>query len=527
MPHLRPRGANGSSGVLEWTVVVLLVASSVSLAGVVAEYLVGGHARTWLADAAWTVGALVAVIGVRAARRRAAPGDRSGWGLLLGACGAWLAGQIFWDVYSATSFAGSPSPADACWLAFAVAGAAGVHRLSVDRSRSRLVSWLEVAPLMVAVCALLTALLWSDIGMSSLSVAGKVTSLAYPVVYVCAAMVMAQSVLGGAVDVRHNPGIGVLLGGLVLEALAFTLWSPQLLDGTYAAGTNAVDALWTAGLLLIGLGSWAAGPAVGVKDLEQVSRRRGGILPSMTFGALISVQVAFAAGDAARGADVALSLGVSFVGITLIARASVLRREQASLLAQLHARERDLAEANRRLSEESRLDALTGLANRLRLREDFADLAPRLERRQPGYCVVLCDLDRFKDYNDALGHQAGDRVLRQVAALLTQDAREHDRVYRYGGEELLLVLREQDMEAGFAVAERRRADVERAAMPHPRNHPAAVVTFSAGVAAAQPGETPEEVLHRADRALYEAKAQGRNRIAVAGLRESRTAALAG
>ena len=149
------------------------------------------------------------------------------------------------------------------------------------------------------------------------------------------------------------------------------------------------------------------------------------------------------------------------------------------------------------------------------MREDFADLAARAKRYGHGYCLVLIDLDHFKDYNDDHGHQAGDLVLAQIADRLNETMRESDRAYRYGGEELLLILRDQGLDAGRALAERHRARAQRAALPHSLNTPHGVVTLSAGVAAAQPGETPEQVLRRADEALYEAKALGRNRIAVA------------
>jgi diguanylate cyclase (GGDEF)-like protein len=225
------------------------------------------------------------------------------------------------------------------------------------------------------------------------------------------------------------------------------------------------------------------------------------------------VQVAHVLGDAAFGARLALSLGVAMVGIALIVRAAVLDRQQGDLLRRLRERERELAEANLRLNEESRRDTLTGLGNRLRLREDFVDLAAGMQRHGRAYCLILFDLDRFKDYNDGLGHQAGDLALRRVAALL--ETRAGDAIYRYGGEELLLVIREQDARTALEVAERHRARVEKAALPHPHNAPVGVVTMSGGVAVARSGDTPDEVLRRADRALYASKAQGRNRITVA------------
>lgn len=493
---------------------MLLVLSALTVVFATAGYLVSAGDRPWLANFAWICGGLVGVVGVAAAAHRCAPPDRPGWGLLLGGCLASFVGSLVWLAYSATSFPASPNPADVCWLAFAAMAAAGLHRLGVGSWRSGRV-WLELTPLVVAVCALVTALLWSDIRTSPLSGAGQVTALAYLVFYVCAALVSVQSVLAGALDVRRNRGMAAVLTGLVLEALASILWCPQFLAGTYAAGTSAVDAMWSAGMLLIGVGAWRARSPIAVPEANQVSRRWGGVLPSLTFVTLAIFQVAFVASEALTGAKLALSVGVGMVGVALIARAWVLQRQQALLLAQLRERERELREANSRLSRESRRDPLTGLANRLRLDEDFVDLASEAERYGRSYCLVMCDLDRFKDYNDALGHVAGDHVLRQVASLLDTHSRAGDRVYRYGGEELLLVLRGQDIDAGWAVAERHRANVQAAAMPHPHNPPAGVVTFSAGLAAAQPGDTPADVLNRADKALYDAKLRGRNQIAVA------------
>jgi diguanylate cyclase (GGDEF)-like protein len=274
-----------------------------------------------------------------------------------------------------------------------------------------------------------------------------------------------------------------------------------------------VDALWSVGLILVGAGAWAAGPSIALPAVEQTRRRRGGLLPALTFMILAGVEVAFNASDG--GADLVLGVGLSIIGVTLIAHAWVLQRHEALLFAKLRERESDLAEANRRLGEESRRDPLTGLGNRLRLGEDFADLAALAKRYGQGFCLVLIDLDRFKDYNDEQGHQAGDRVLRHVGALLKENGREVDLAYRYGGEELLLILRHQGSDAGQVLAERRRVQLQDAALPHPHNVPHGVVTFSAGVAAARDGEMPEQVLRRADAALYDAKAQGRNRVAVA------------
>ena len=493
----------------------LLVLSAVALGALVAEYLVSGSAQLWLANGGRTAGALVAVIGVATAWRRNEPGDRLGWALLLAGCIAWLVGQLFWNVYGFTSFPASPNTADVSWLAFALISAAGVHRLGFGAGRSRRVSWLELVPLVVAVCSLMTALLWGDILSSTLSEAANITSLAYPIFYVSAALVMLQAALAGAIDLRSNPGIAAVLVGLGLEALAFILWSSLLLTGSYAVGTHPVNALWGIGMILIGVGAWRAHPAAPVAGFETLSRRRGGILPSLTFVTLAGFQVVFLAEHELPSAELVLSVGVAIVGGALIVRALILRRHQDALYEQLADRERELQAANTRISAESRRDALTGLGNRLRLSEDFAELAARAERYHHGYSLVLIDLDHFKQYNDANGHQAGDRALHQVAALLDGHARDGDRAYRYGGEELLLILPDQNLHDAKTVAERHLKNLEQVAIPHPQNPVSRVLTFSAGVALAQPGETPDEVLKRADQALYTAKDTGRDRIVLA------------
>jgi diguanylate cyclase (GGDEF)-like protein len=125
--------------------------------------------------------------------------------------------------------------------------------------------------------------------------------------------------------------------------------------------------------------------------------------------------------------------------------------------------------------------------------------------------MALLDVDHFKSYNDTYGHQAGDDVLRQVAAQLSAQARNGDVVYRYGGEEFLCVFPEQSMATGTIAVERMRLGVVQLAIPHAANV-IGVVTISAGVAVLDPGQSMSagEILWEADQALYRAKQLGRN-----------------
>jgi diguanylate cyclase (GGDEF)-like protein len=164
----------------------------------------------------------------------------------------------------------------------------------------------------------------------------------------------------------------------------------------------------------------------------------------------------------------------------------------------------------------ARTDALTQLGNRRSLEEDLRVLDARSQRYGRGYCVAICDLDRFKAVNDTLGHRAGDEALRAVAARLAAEVRAGDGVYRYGGEEFVLVLPEQSLQTARVAVERVRAAVETLAIPNVAGGPAGVLTLSAGIAAFRPGQeiTVEELLEQADAALYCAKSAGRNQVAL-------------
>ena len=175
----------------------------------------------------------------------------------------------------------------------------------------------------------------------------------------------------------------------------------------------------------------------------------------------------------------------------------------------------ELERLNRRLFEQSREDPLTRLGNRLRLREEFEVLQARVRRYAHSYSVVLCDVDHFKGYNDLYGHLEGDEVLQKVAGTISCHLRSGDTAYRYGGEEFLIVLPEQDLQSATSVADRLRQAIEGLGIPHEANEPPGVVTISAGAAAVS-HESPrstDELLTEADEALYAAKQAGRNRVA--------------
>ncbi len=162
----------------------------------------------------------------------------------------------------------------------------------------------------------------------------------------------------------------------------------------------------------------------------------------------------------------------------------------------------------------ARIDPLTELGNRRKMEEDLNCFRARRDRYGHTFGVALFDVDHFKTLNDTAGHQAGDEALRLVAGIVRRELREVDLAFRFGGEEILVVL-PAGVERIATVADRIRRAVEVAAIAHPgRPGPEEVVTVSAGVAAGE-GDTAS-FLASADGALYRAKAEGRNRITVAG-----------
>lgn len=185
--------------------------------------------------------------------------------------------------------------------------------------------------------------------------------------------------------------------------------------------------------------------------------------------------------------------------------------DAAALERQLVAAQRVIG-LHEAMRADARVDALTGIPNRRAMNEELAALAARTQRYGHQLAVVLFDLDRFKAFNDLAGHLAGDQVLSEVATTLRRSLRGSDSIYRYGGEEFLALLPGQDVEHAAIAAERLCQAVRRLELEHPAG---GRLTVSGGVAALRFGESGEQLLARADGALYEAKRSGRDCIRLA------------
>lgn len=189
-------------------------------------------------------------------------------------------------------------------------------------------------------------------------------------------------------------------------------------------------------------------------------------------------------------------------------------RRLTDLHHQLAEQRTEMRKLNTQLADQARTDALTGLSNRLRMQEDLASLDARKKRYGQTYCVVLCDIDFFKPYNDTYGHPAGDEILRRVAGSIESHCRSGDVAYRYGGEEFLIILPEQTQKSGIGMAERLRHAIEDLEISHGARKTPEIITISAGVSATRKDDekSAEAILKEADEALYTAKEAGRNQV---------------
>ncbi len=206
-------------------------------------------------------------------------------------------------------------------------------------------------------------------------------------------------------------------------------------------------------------------------------------------------------------------------------RVQGLTRRKTELVRLVGERTRQLEEANQRLEHANRAlrrlssqDGLTGIANRRQF-DEVLDLEwRRAHRAEAPISLLMIDIDHFKAFNDAHGHQRGDDYLKAVAAALRDGLnRPGDHVARYGGEEFVVILPATDDAGANACAERLRGNVLALEIPHDRPGAPLSATVSIGVATAFPreGSSSATLIAAADEALYRAKSEGRNRVRIA------------
>lgn len=189
----------------------------------------------------------------------------------------------------------------------------------------------------------------------------------------------------------------------------------------------------------------------------------------------------------------------SFLTVVFLSAVYEYSRQQSYLQIQ------DLSD---RFEEQARRDPLTGLPNRRGMREHLEYEKARNIRSKQNMTLLLCDLDHFKRINDTLGHEAGDRVLKQISDTFNRSLRKQDIVARWGGEEFLFMLPETNAHEGFILAEKIRNKVLNSDFHH--NNQKISCTISMGVSEVAQEQTIDDAINQADHFLYQAKEQGRN-----------------
>ena len=443
--------------------------------------------------------ALAALLGARPLPRA----ERPVWVLV--ACGVALnASGILANAYlrSHDPDAGQPNIADPFFLSIYVfAGLALALSLRLHPPRFRWPAVLDSA----TVTSGIGLLIWiyaidPAIEDTWTPMAGRIVRVLYPIGDIALLALAAVLVRSGR-GARRGGSAPLLLVGTMLFLAGDMIW---LVVGTLGVELNpalsrGVDSVFLAAF--VSLGAATRGAATG-PDPEAPEDGDGGMSLHLgiaglasSLGAALLIAPALLLATHGDGADtVVVAVGSAITSVLVVTRMALLlaaSERQASYVREL-----------------SRRDDLTGLPNRRAWNAALARALPTARGDGRPVSIAMLDLDRFKLFNDTFGHPAGDRLLKEATAAWSATLRSTDILARYGGEEFIVLLPGADLGHAGAVLDRARAVT-------PSGQ-----TFSAGVATWDGTETADDLIARADIALYAAKAAGRDRIESAGLRPS-------
>jgi diguanylate cyclase (GGDEF)-like protein len=447
-------------------------------------------------DALYAVFAVLTACAIFAGVHRHRPAARTAWLLLAGGQLVFAVGDVIYVVqHSVLHIEQYPGIGDWLYLASYPVTAAGLVALIRRRTPGwHLASLIDAAILATGAGVLFWVYLITPLAESVVGydLATKVVSVAYPVMDLLVLAVALFLVLGAGI---RPPAYYLLCAGLTANLLTDVVYAYQSIQGTYAGGL--LDCGWLLAYTMLAVA--ALHPS-----MRRLDERSPVAAPDATWSRLAALAAASLAAPTvlavqyARGA--ALHVPV-VIGASALLFLLVLAR-----MAGLVAEQRKVAIT----------DGLTGLHTRRFFEESLRMEAERAARHGVGFGVLLFDVDHFKSVNDSFGHPGGDRVLCEVARRLRAACRSGDVVARYGGEEFGVLLPGASARDMATIAENMRAAVAgtpiavdgRSLLP---------ITISGGTAALPAdGHTAAEVVLAADRALYEAKNAGRNRIVLSG-----------
>jgi diguanylate cyclase (GGDEF)-like protein len=426
------------------------------------------------------------LVGVRAHR----PGRRVTWWLLAAGQLLFVVGDLLFDlherVWESDAF---PSVADGFYLSGYLPLAAGLMLLIRGRSPGRDRASLIDATIIATGLGLLSwvFLMKPAATDSTLTVVGRVISIAYPAADVLLLALVARLLVGAGV---HNTAFRLLAGSL-LVMLAGDVGFAVLAQADAFTPNNAINLTWLLAYVLFGAAalhpSMAALSQRAVEQPRRFTRRRLSLLTGVS---LVAPILLLGQAWGRSGIDAA-AIGIGSIALFLlvVGRMAGLIRQVEQQAAQLET----LAQH----------DPLTGTANRRAWDHALPVEMDRARRAATPLAVALLDLDHFKAFNDTYGHQAGDRLLQAATEAWRSILRSSDLLARYGGEEFAVLLPSSTLGQAVEVVDRLRLATPLAQ------------TFSAGVALWHGAETSDQLVARADKALYRAKQAGRNRVLAA------------
>jgi diguanylate cyclase (GGDEF)-like protein len=469
---------------------------------------VGGPATTQLLDNLTETAAAfaaAAACGVAAARNRGRP--RAAWALLGASALSWGLGQSVWDWYQIVQGVQIPFPsfADAGYLGAVPLAIVGV--LAFPMASERLQSQVRQVLDGLIIAAALLVVSWDTVLGAVFHVAAdsslkQVLSLLYPLSDIAIITMVLLRV--GRITRSGRTALLLVAIGLAFAAVADSSFAYLNAVGTYGSG-NALDAGWVAGYLLIGLAALRAiGHPMRGAPPQKLPSRLGSLLPYPPVAAALGMSIAQ---WVTTGAVTTFTFWTMLTVVSLVLiRQYLVVGDNVSLLGTLTAREREL-------NHQANHDALTGLPNRVYFRDAVASALQHDRSDHTLSAVLFIDLDDFKRVNDTMGHAMGDRVLVIVAQRLRASLRPTDIAARLGGDEFaVLVEQSPDQPHLDAIAQRILL-----ALREPAVFGGVIIPVcgTIGLALADSEtDTCDELLRRADVAMYAAKRRGKDRVGV-------------
>jgi len=441
------------------------------------------------------------------------PKDRLGWYLLAVAGACFTLGDDVFTVYSSVLHVTVPFPsfADALYLAGYPFLFAGVLRLTSDPNRSiRREDSADAA--LVAMGAL--AISWhflmnSYVHDSSLTTVGMLVNLAYPIMDIALVYLVFRALL---FQDSRQPFHKLLAGAVTVMFVADFIYDLLVLHNSYTSG-NAVDALFLIEYVLIAAAALHPSMAAGFSEAEtaerfdsrqeQIDRRR---LPLMIVAGFIPPTILVL--TAALG----VQTNVFVIASLCIAVFAVICLRMGWLVSRISGQAVELKENEANLRHMAFHDELTGLPNRMLLRDRVKQALASTTRSGTAVALCFADLDGFESINDTLGHDVGDTILVKVAALLESIVRSEDTVARVGGDEFAVFLadvKDQDSAVEFAG---RLVSIVHDAVEF--DDALAGITMSVGVACADSSTPVDQVISEADAAMHQAKTSSTNHVEV-------------